>query len=673
MTNSLIDRGRLTSEFFYLEIKEVQSGDRIWSDAGSGAESDVSFWRVKPSTGFYTFGDFATNFHNIKPDEGRRAPVTITVACKPGYEDLLKEPLDYEKIWDDADSGADEDCAIWRMKCPDGYVSLGDVVTNGEKPSGNSFRCIKKIYVNKNTNETVQLVTGAAFMDFAPQGETTPRALWTDAGSGASKSVSIWLMRNNRSPANRNQVYLGVGTFKANQYHDRTPLETGYSLVLNFPQKDALEKVEMQGSKVKLTGPRMPTEEEMQASKDEQDYYVPFFAVNDPEYPNQLEQFRVSPTYHIRRTSVFEAIDSFEPINTETKEFSVMIGKSEETNYNNEVGVTLGLAFEVGGEAGIPLASTSVKVTASVELSYSHSWGGATSSYREKSFTYPQTVTGGSFGVLFQAKSTYVIYRQDGTSVGAPLEIKTNQFYTDEWRPDGILSSSSSEEGTAKTNSPNTITFTIEAPPGKTIILEGRLEIRDGQLTSIPAVITMASVPPISAAPVGQSLLFDSSTSPMIVNNKLSSSYTKEAWIKIPPSSDSNHHNIISGGQNGQHAFLILKRQVCAGHNGAWSSVKCDEPVSDGWEHYAVTYNAEAQEMKLYKNGKMVSSSNLTAPYKGGNFVQVGKYDSANEFKGEMAEIRIWNNVRTEEQIASQMKVSVPNATAGLIAKYPAS
>ncbi len=676
MANTLLDNNGLSSEFFYLEMKEVdpQNG-KIWDDRDTGSNDNVAFWKADPSPGFYALGHFATRFHDINPEKGQRAPVAITLKPKPGYEDLLKEPIGFDKMWDDAGSGGSYGgCFVWRMKCPEGYVALGDIVTSEDPPNAGSVRCIKKIAVNA-LGATVALVAGAGYLNLAEKGDSSLKAFWTDAGSGADKDVAIWLMKATSSASARNQVYLVAGTFKASRLHNNQPADTAYALVLNFPENDIMEKVEMGDKKIKLKGNYAPTEEEMKASEVSKEYFVPFFAVQDPDHENQLEQFRASPIYKIRRITRYEVIDSYEPVNTETKEFSVMVGRNEESNYNNEIGVTLGLSVTAGGKAGVPMvAEGEVSVTASIEASYSHSWGGATSKYEERTFTYPQTVTGGCFGVLFQAKSTYTIYRTDGTSVSAPVEVNTNEFYTDEWRPAGIVTTPAAEGSAEKTASPNTITFTIEAPPGKTIILEGRLEIRDGQLTSVPNVISVPTVISTPAVPVGKTVLFNASTPPVPVNNKLSRSYTKKAWIRIPAGNQGGN-NIVSGGVTGHHAFWIDNRKVCSGHNDAWSAVKCEDSVSEGWEHYAVTYDADTQEMKLYKNGKMVSSAKDVPPYGGENFVQIGRWSGptgdSNIFTGEMAEVRIWNNARSEDQIAAQMNLFVPKATAGLIAKYP--
>ncbi len=673
--NLFNDNNGLSSEFFYIEMKVLN--DRVWRDSGSGADKNVAFWKANPSPGFYTFGHYATLFYDIDPDRGQYAPVAICLKPKPGYEYLLAEPVRFEKIWDDAGTGSDcDDCNVWRMVCPDGYVALGDIVSQEGTPNIGSVRCIKKSAVNAS-GETVALVTKADYINLAGKGEQEPQPFWNDKGSEADKDVSVWLTKASGSASVKNQVYLSTGTFKANRFHNIQPAEDAYALVLNFPENDIMEKVEMSTKKVKLKGNMVPTEEEMRASEIVQDYFVPFFAVQDPNYKNQLDQFLASPYYKIKRNTRYEVIDSYEPINTETKQFSVMIGRNEESNYSNEIGVTLGLSITAGGKAGVPLvAEGEVSVTASVEASYSHSWGGASSKYEERTFMYPQTVTGGCFGVLFQAKSTYTIYRKDGTPMGAPVQVNINEFYTDEWRPANLPPAAA--ENMVKTVSLNTITFTIDAPVGKTIILEGRLEIRDGQLTAMPSITTIPattiSTPATTPVPAGKTMLFDTNTPPVIVNNKLSRSYTKEAWVKIPGDRQSSC-NIISGGTSGHHAFWIENRKVCSGHNDAWYAVKCEDAIADGWEHYAVTYDADKREMKLYKNGKMVSTANDVPPYEGGNFVQLGRWSNAagdtNVFMGEMAEVRIWNSALSAELIAAQMSVSIPKATKGLLAKFP--
>lgn len=364
MANTLLDNGKLSSEFFNIQILEVNpKTDKIWEDRGTGGtDGNIAFWEVKPPEGFYTLGHLVTDFFDIDPEKKRYAPITIALSPKSAYADqnLLKEPSGFEEIWNDKKTGATYgDCHIWRMVCPEGYAALGDIVTKSSKqPQPGAVRCIKKTAVNA-LKKTVSLVASADYLNLAHESTAAPKALWTDKGSGSTfGDCSIWLMKMKAQAIARNQACLVAGTFRASRYHTiQPPSEDAHALLLNFPEEDIMEQIDMRSKKIKLKGPQLPTEEELKASEIVKEYYVPFFAVQDPNYKNQLEQFIASPTYKIRRTIRYEAIDSYEPINTETKEFSVMIGKNEESNYSNQVGITLGLSVTVGVSAGISAES----------------------------------------------------------------------------------------------------------------------------------------------------------------------------------------------------------------------------------------------------------------------------------------------------------------------------
>lgn len=651
---SLIEGDHLLSEFFRIELKGADpKTDLIWDTGETKAHSPAAFWRVTPSPGFFTLGHLVTT---QRDSDGWIAPHAFTLAPKPGHEDLLAAPTGVEQVWDDAGTGTSRWLHIWRVKAPPGYVALGDIITGGGEPDLADVRCVKQSTVNA-AGKVVNLLAGATFTDFAGAGDKTPVAFWNDSGSRAKRDVSVWLMQVAGRPG-VDEVHLVPGTFLTSKRHDETPKAKPYALVLAFPQPDILETPEMEDKKVRLTQRRLPTAAELQQTRVIDEYELPFFAVRDPNYRTQLEQFEASPVYRVERTTQYEAIDSFAPVNTETKEYSVTVGTSTEHNYSNAVGVALGLSVEIGGEAGIAVASTSMKVTASVEVSYSHTWGGATSKSEERAYSYPQTVTGGSFGALFQARSSYAIYRKDGTRVGAPVEVKVNELYTDEWPHPSIHLDPETRP------SSNLITFTIEAPPGKIVILEGRLEIRDGQVTRLPAVV--------AAPPTERALNFGADATPITVGDVLTASYTKEAWLRVPADVVAQDQNILSGGDTGAHAFWITNGKVSAGHNGSWTAVVSDTPATTEWEHYAVSYDGASGEMRLYRGGRPVSTASKVPPYEGGSLLIVGAYHGGWPFRGDLAELRVWDHVRSEAQIADQWRSTVPKDTPGLIAKYPA-
>jgi putative lipoprotein len=91
------------------------------------------------------------------------------------------------------------------------------------------------------------------------------------------------------------------------------------------------------------------------------------------------------------------------------------------------------------------------------------------------------------------------------------------------------------------------------------------------------------------------------------------------------------------------------------------------------WQHVAMTYNADTREVKVYVNGILQSQGTLrlrSVTIKGNSadrMFLIGKsYDDARWFEGDMAEVRVWNVVRTQEEIATHF-YSVDPKTPGLV------
>jgi hypothetical protein len=94
------------------------------------------------------------------------------------------------------------------------------------------------------------------------------------------------------------------------------------------------------------------------------------------------------------------------------------------------------------------------------------------------------------------------------------------------------------------------------------------------------------------------------------------------------------------------------------------------------WHHVALTYDVAAKTVIVYLNGEEVSKrdgnapgnypAGLKFPEKSGESVYIGKsYDDGLHFRGDMSEVRVWNVVRTKEEIANNMFSVNPN-TPGL-------
>ncbi|WP_339876927.1 LamG-like jellyroll fold domain-containing protein [Olleya marilimosa] len=153
--------------------------------------------------------------------------------------------------------------------------------------------------------------------------------------------------------------------------------------------------------------------------------------------------------------------------------------------------------------------------------------------------------------------------------------------------------------------------------------------------------------------------------------NILPESYTKEAWISIDAINQTS--NIISGSDSsGQNAFWVPNGVLSAGHNGTWNAVEDSNVLSlNTWYHVVVSYDYATQTLKLYKDGILIDSNNNVPAPNNGNDIHIGSYDDANNlFNGSIDEVRIWNVVRTEEQINGSKNCELQGDEAGLIAYY---
>ena len=156
-----------------LSLYEVGELKLIWKDKGSGAVRDVSIWRAESRDGYYPLGDIAVGTHS-KPRIG------FLLKSRDVKNDSIRAPVSYSKIWNDRGSGADKHVQLWRVNCPAGYVSLGNVATSGSYPQKGDVYCVKRSYTFSGSSSNWKTV-------------------WKDHGSGAKVDVSIYEARGTSS------------------------------------------------------------------------------------------------------------------------------------------------------------------------------------------------------------------------------------------------------------------------------------------------------------------------------------------------------------------------------------------------------------------------------------------------------------------------------------------
>lgn len=147
--------------------------------------------------------------------------------------------------------------------------------------------------------------------------------------------------------------------------------------------------------------------------------------------------------------------------------------------------------------------------------------------------------------------------------------------------------------------------------------------------------------------------------------------FTIEVWIRRLRSGAIE--NFVFHGQPGSSHNCMHLQFTGAGYFNFsfWGSeVTSPVPYTDfNWHHYAATYNRATGQRQLFRDGVLAASNTAPTAYGGsGPLVLGGRDVSWDKYRGrgQMAEFRIWNRVRTQEEIVNNLRRCLIGNEAGL-------
>ena len=148
------------------------------------------------------------------------------------------------------------------------------------------------------------------------------------------------------------------------------------------------------------------------------------------------------------------------------------------------------------------------------------------------------------------------------------------------------------------------------------------------------------------------------------------SSYTMEAWINYKGSMSEN--NIISSPSN---VFWIYQDKLNGGVANSYQLVTSPNVLEKNrWYHVALTFDDPANLMKLYIDGNLVASrGSITSSFVGSENLYIGSHFNGSPvsfFNGNIDEVRIWNLVRSDAEIAAYMNSELSGNESGLVSYY---
>jgi hypothetical protein len=192
-------------------------------------------------------------------------------------------------------------------------------------------------------------------------------------------------------------------------------------------------------------------------------------------------------------------------------------------------------------------------------------------------------------------------------------------------------------------------------------------------------VAVLFSMMSVSAAPI-TGLQF-SGVATSLVNLDVQSAFTPqeltiEVWVNYQVLNGGGYIISNEGWSPTNHGYSLRlsgsKLEFAYGHTDQWPTIKSTSDISvNTWFHAAVTYSST--ELKLYINGVLENTVAVTTPMGASTaktFLGESPTWSNRRFIGQMADLRIWNVVRSATEVAADMNNSLTGTESGLVAGW---
>jgi len=151
--------------------------------------------------------------------------------------------------------------------------------------------------------------------------------------------------------------------------------------------------------------------------------------------------------------------------------------------------------------------------------------------------------------------------------------------------------------------------------------------------------------------------------------------FTLEAWVKFT-TFDGGYVLCNESAEPSANGYVLRatggQMQLSIG-NGSWQGVNATSGVvADTWYHVAAT--CTSSEMKIYINGVLENTTAISASVLASTqplVIGEGTQWTDRRLRGFMADVRLWNVARTQEEIAANMSASSLTGTeTGLVANW---
>ncbi len=399
------------------------------NSSGSGQET-VGFWRPVPAAGFYSLGDFifsgygdvlgygdANNNGFVATVKASQTGKTSTAALPPiapptGYEQaghlqLMLADVPAPGASSVADSwpgltasGVPINSAgdlieggywFWRPIPPDGYVSLGLVISDPGLETGAPAAPATDLVMCVRSDLVIPAPISPTIVFSGHSDDNQPARLWTTLPAQAPAGL----------------LYFNPGTFIGWNSESLSPPpsdKSAYSLILKVSEQPQQQQTTPPAPV--LAGPWRP---EDPAESVGYRVTLPWFAVTDPGMSSRFDQLVKSPNYHLDRVDTYTCVGFGNNATSAPQQQGVQWSAGTDGEQSKTFSETTGIEFDAGSqEAGV-----SVKLTQTFTYTTESSSGWSQSqSVSEQTTVPPSTAI-----AVFVITSVYTLSRADGSLV----------------------------------------------------------------------------------------------------------------------------------------------------------------------------------------------------------------------------------------------------------------
>lgn len=195
---------------------------------------------------------------------------------------------------------------------------------------------------------------------------------------------------------------------------------------------------------------------------------------------------------------------------------------------------------------------------------------------------------------------------------------------------------------------------------------------------------TIEPLPPLVTPATSSAVSFDG------INDKIDvpwaaalnpESFTIEAWVLLRTTGRDFRSPLTSRHTSPMQGYILYATDsnrwaFWVGNGVNFSAVNGPSIVLNTWAHLAGTYDKASQTMRFYVDGVEVATlANVTYAPNGTSPLRIGAggTEGAGTYfhDGKIMEVRVWNRVRSAQEIQADMKRRVAGTEAGLVGYWP--